>query len=439
MTGSLRTVHVALVEDERVLLDDAGRLPAFTRDVEADGPHPTATASTLLADAAHLGPVVVLDGANRLHVVGPRDGVPDSGRWVALDDLPAGVREPVTTVVRQHRGTPPAGRPDWYAPRWHDEVEAWLDAVLAGRGRRRTGPLRTHRVWSISAVHTVATDRGTLWFKASCEHFSAEAAIVETIARHLPDLVPEVVAVERRRGWLLTEPLPGREAAGAPADVARALAPLWAAAQVASLGWLDELRGAGAPDRGLDATLSSWREALANPELDGLSDDERRRLGEVVPVVEARLRELWACGFPDTLGHGDLHDGNVARDGADLRVFDWSDGCITHPFLDGTHLAHWISERDGGDAADRTPAVLAPWREAFPNADFDRAVELAPLADTVFQTVTFDRLTRAGEAGTGDLDGVVLMLTRKVLAAAGPQPRIGIRTSRSSATSTARS
>lgn len=416
VTGKIRTIRVALTDGERVWLDHDGHLPSFEVDSAAGGPTATATASRLLTDAVHLAPVIVLDDTNRLHVVGPRNGEPGSGRWGALGDLPADMRAPVATAVAQHVGTPPTGRPDWYAPGWHEEVETWLDLAMADSGRSRTGSLRVHRVWSISAVHTIDTDRGTLWFKASCDHFRAEAGIVEVLARHLPQLVPEVVAVERGRGWLLTEPLAGVDDDGVAAEAAVALAPLWAKAQVESLDWLDELRAVGAPDRGVEPTLMAWREALAtNGELDALTDAERTALATAVPVVESRLRELWACGFADTLGHGDLHSGNVAHDGDHVRIFDWSDGCVTHPFLDGTHLAHWLGDDDGSNTVDRARDLLSPWRAAFPAANFDRAVELAPLADCVFQTVTFDQIVRAGEPGTGDLDGVVLMLTRKIL------------------------
>ena len=424
MNRPSRTIHVALTDGARVWVEPDGTLPAFVQTSGAGGPTATAAASRLLTDAVHLAPVIVLDDSNRLHVVGSRGGAPRGGAWTPLGNVADHVRSSIERAVVEHRGPLPAGRPEWYAPGWHDEVERWVDAVLHGTGRRRTGALRTHRIWSISAVLTVPTDCGTLWFKASCEHFGAEAAIAATVARHVPDLAPRVVAVEAERCWLLTEPLSGVSDDGAPTDTDARLAPLWAAAQVDSLGWLDELRAAGAPDRGLGPTLARWREVIeTNPEVAALSPDERVRLARAVPVVESRLRELWSCGFPDTLAHGDLHSGNVSDDGTDLRIFDWSDGCITHPFLDGTHLAHWISDADGSEPENRVRSVLAPWREAFPTADFDRAVELAPLADLVFQAVTFDALTRSIEAGTGDFDGVVTMLARKVVDRVGARER----------------
>ena len=67
----------------------------------------------------------------------------------------------------------------------------------------RTGPIRTHRVWGISDVFEVPTDRGVLWFKACCDHFIAEAAIVRRLAQRIGHLVPLLVAGDDRAGWLL--------------------------------------------------------------------------------------------------------------------------------------------------------------------------------------------------------------------------------------------
>ena len=132
---------------------------------------------------------------------------------------------------------------------------------------------------------------------------------------------------------------------------------MWAAAQLASLAWLDELRAAGCPDRGPGPTLAAWRDVLAHdPEMALLADDERAAVLGAADEVEARVREFWSTGLPDTLAHGDLHPGNVAYDGQDLRLFDWTDACISHPFLDGSHLAYFVASDD----AARTPISSSP-------------------------------------------------------------------------------
>lgn len=425
MTGSTRTHHVALVRDDTVLVADDGSLPTFVQDLEADdAPDPTAYASTFTGHGVHLAPVVLLpqDDADRrpdrLHVLALRGRPAPGGDWRRVADLAEPLRTAVGTALEQYAGEAPPRRPGWFRRDWHDRVEAWVDAQLSTTGRRRTGPLRTHRVWSISAVFEVPTDRGTLWFKACCDHFIAEAAILHRLAQRIGDLVPELVATHDEAGWLLMEPMRGASDSDRADGAVDVVAPRWAQAQIAALDWLDELRAAGCPERGLEATLEAWHDVLAtSPELVDLTDDERAELPAAALRADARVREFWACGIPDTLSHGDLHPGNVAYDGREVRIFDWTDGCVTHPFLDGSHLAgvlDWYGTGEG--EADRVlQAYAQPWREALPQADVDRALELAPLADLVFQSVTFAHIASATEDGGGDFAGVVARFTRAVI------------------------
>ena len=422
-----RTHHVALVHDGTVWTED-GSLPTFVH-AEDDG-DPTRTATRLVSDAVHAAPPIPLpqpDEAVRadvLHVLALR-GDPEhvaDGAWLPVGELAEPFGERVGTAAAQYAGTAPRQRPDWFRTGWYDRVEAWIDDCLSARGSRRTEPVRIHRVWSISAVLEVPTSGGTLWFKACCDHFRAEAAILHRLCQRLPDLVPTVVAADEAEGWLLMEPLAGTSdrAEGA----AEALAPVWAAAQLASLDWLDELRTAGCPDRGVEPTLAAWRGVLArDPEMALLRDDERAAVLGAAGEVEARVREFWSTGLPDTLAHGDLHPGNVAYDGQDLRLFDWTDACISHPFLDGSHLAYFVAS-DGADAAaeQQLAAFAEPWRVAYPEADVDRALALAPLADLVFQTVTFAAIAAATEDGAGDFTGTVAFLVKASARQVGALP-----------------
>lgn len=425
MSDAQRTHHVALVHDDVVLVGSDGSLPTFVQDLEDDdAPDPTAYASTVAGHGVHLAPVVLLREddtdrrPDRLHVLALR-GEPDPGAdWRRVGDLAEPWRSAVGTALEQHRGQAPPRRPDWFRPRWHDRVEAWVDDRLAGTGRRRTSPIRTHRVWSISAVFEVPTDRGTLWFKACCDHFVAEAAILHRLAQRIGDLVPGLVATDDEAGWLLMEPMRGASDSDRADGAVDVVAPRWAQAQVAALDWLDELREAGCPERGLEATLAAWHDVLAtSPELGDLTADERAGLPAAARRADTLVREFWACGIPDTLCHGDLHPGNVAYDGREVRIFDWTDGCVSHPFLDGSHLAGMLDWYGAGEGeADRVRQAYAqPWREALPEADVDRALELAPLADLVFQTVTFAQIAGASEDGAGDFSGVVAGFTRAVI------------------------
>ncbi|UUZ61377.1 phosphotransferase [Nocardioides sp. B-3] len=237
-------------------------------------------------------------------------------------------------------------------------------------------------MWSISAVARVPTDGGDLWLKAPCEHFPAEGSVHATVSRLFPDLVPILVAVNEVEGWLLMKPLSGEEddtrAAGGGLEVATR----WAAAQIEAVSYVDELVAGGCRRRGVEETIAGFKQLLeTSTELALLTDDELEAVRAC--DLEAVVREFWAAGIPDTLTHGDLHLGNVARDGTDLRIFDWTDGCVSHPFLDAAHLAHFTRSRPGDAGLESTYAER--WRAAYPLADIDTVVRLAPIVDSVFQ------------------------------------------------------
>ena len=249
--------------------------------------------------------------------------------------------------------------------------------------------------------------------KAACDVFREEAAIHRVLAAHFPDDVPVLVAEDDDRGWLLMEPMRGSTEATRSSGATTALAARWPQVQLESLALLDELRTAGCPVRDADATVVAYRHALeSSPELSALSADELAGLRGSVDEVERLVRELWDCGLPDTLSHGDLHLGNIAHDGAELRVFDLTDCCVSHPLLDAWHLACFD---DRGPLGDTLLAGFADaWRQAYPEARVDRAVQLAGVADLVFQVDTFSRIAAATEpASAYELGGIVPWLLRR--------------------------
>lgn len=391
-----------------MLVDGTGALPPLpaTED-ERD----LADVLALVDADIPVAPTARLADGRLVHVVGARHtetGPAASGRFVAPEALadPALVEVVARAIAELDPARVPAGRPDWFRPGWFDLIEAWIDAVLAPTGRRRIGPVEPFRLWSISAVVRVPTDDGVLWCKAACEHFRAEPRIHTAVAALFPDLVPRVVAVEAAEGWALMEPTAGAEPSAQPSGAALAVAGRWAAAQLASIEHLPELLAAGLEHRGADATIGAFRRLLAeSAELELLSPEELVAIRAAADRALALTRECWAAGIPETLSHGDLHLGNVAWDGETLCIFDWTDGCVSHPFLDAAHL---VGSAGPGAADGSQEAYAEVWRAAFPDADIERALALAPLADLVLQTVTFERIAAATEPQSAwELGGVV--------------------------------
>lgn len=406
------TEHVALLHQGRVLVDATGTLPSF---VAPEDEGTLAAALALVGADIAIAPTAKLPDDRRVHVVGRRRPAPaPSGRLVDPADVadPAVAEAVARAVAELDPAHAPAARPAWFRPGWPDRVETWVDGVLAGSGRHRTGPLVPVKMWSISAVARVVTDAGDLWIKAPCEHFRAEARVHPTVAGLFPDLVPTLVAVEKTEGWLLMEPMRGADDADRAEGAALEVARRWATAQLEAVAHVDDLVAGGCSRRGVEETLAGFRRVVGGSlELPLLSHDELEAVRGCADDLEVLVRELWSAGIPDTLSHGDLHLGNVAWDGRTLRLFDWTDGCVTHPFLDASHLTHFERSRPGGPDLEATYAE--PWRAAYPDVDIDRILVLARLADLVFQAVTFDDIVGSTEpASRWELGGVVADILR---------------------------
>jgi aminoglycoside phosphotransferase (APT) family kinase protein len=65
----------------------------------------------------------------------------------------------------------------------------------------------------------------------------------------------------------------------------------------------------------------------------GITSAKYQRLSDLAPRFAAQCHELAQCAIPESLHHGDLHDGNIfVRDGRYI-FFDWGDASVTHPFF----------------------------------------------------------------------------------------------------------
>ena len=283
----------------------------------------------------------------------------------------------------------PEERPPWARPGWRAEATAWLETAIADADFQQTEPVEVVEQWPLSSVLRCATDGGRVYLKAVFSTFRHEPALTQALANEHPGLVPEILAVDPSRGWMLMRELSGSligelnvetwaDALRAAAGVHRA----WSA----RTGELFEL---GAHDRRLATLAVEIEDAF---EAAGLADSER-----AVEQLQSRCEKLGEGLLPQTLVHGDLHPWNVMVDGDKLRIFDWSDACVSHPLFD---LPTFVQRADDeGVRKSMLETYLVAWADLASLEELRAAYELAlPLAH-VHHAISYLRINDALEPG----------------------------------------
>jgi hypothetical protein len=223
----------------------------------------------------------------------------------------------------------------WTDPAWLREVHEWIESALDHLGVDAAGEVEQSHIAPWSTAIRVPVDEGDLWFKANMPALACEAKVVEILGRTQPSSVPDLLAIDRDRGWMLTADagVPLLEVLTRDRELRRWLdvLPRYAQLQLAAIADVGELLAAGVPDRRLDKLPQQYEELLG--ETPGLTPDELARLDRLRPRVRELCDQLAAYGIPETLQHNDLHDGQVFVRGDDYRFLDWAEACISHPFL----------------------------------------------------------------------------------------------------------
>jgi hypothetical protein len=218
----------------------------------------------------------------------------------------------------------------------------WIHIETERHAIRITGEIEQPHVYAWSTVLHVPTDQGKLFFKATAPETLYEAALTQALATWFPDCMPELVAVDAGRGWMLMrdggEPLrasvrPAKDSAPWKPVIAR-----YAEVQVGLSQHLTQLLSLGLPDHRLRMlpALYTWlladQESLMIDQEKGLTSAEWQELKDKTARFEQICAGLADYGIPESLNHGDFHDGNILlRDGR-ITFFDWGDGSVTHPF-----------------------------------------------------------------------------------------------------------
>jgi hypothetical protein len=314
--------------------------------------------------------------------------------WLALADAdpeplaPPELAPYVEKWLAIARGAPiPEARPPWARPGWLAEATMWLEASIVEAGLGSNGPVEVVEQWPLSSVLRRGTGDGHVYMKAVFSTFRHEPALTRALAEEHPTLVPEVLAVDVSRGWLLMRELNGVQIGDLDVEE-------WTDALRAAAGfhrhWSErtsELLALGAHDRTLATLVSEIRAAVEEAALEAPDG--------VVSELERRCGELGECALPQTLVHGDFHPWNVMVDGDDLRIFDWSDACVSHPLFDLPTFLLRASDESARESM--LEAYLEIWTDLASAEELRAAYDLAlPLAH-VHHAVSYLRINEALE------------------------------------------
>ena len=320
------------------------------------------------------------------------DQTPLEGSWMDQEATTALIDERERTAVGQwftekREGSPQSLQP-WEYPGWFATAADWIDVKLPDGVR-----VDQFATWSVSSLHRVETAAGRYYFKAAPTIFRYEAVVTEMLAERFPETIPRPIAVDSDRGWFLTADF-GDEL------VATMDPPHWEGAldalvtlQRSSVASVESLLGSGCLDR-RPGVLQSQVKELAADGSEWLPDELASRLRAAVPRFQDLCEEIASSPIPDTLVHGDFHAENVAVSEGRYLIFDWTDACIAHPFVDvATFLRH--AERTSTDRPTRDrwrDRYLDGWKDlASHDVASDLFERMAPLA-AMHQAITYRSL-----------------------------------------------
>jgi hypothetical protein len=240
------------------------------------------------------------------------------------------------------------------------------------------------RPWG--TVLRVPVAGGTVWFKACPPAQAFEPLLTAELSARWSDRVAEVLAYDEERRWLLlADAGTPADAFGNPPEAWLAALPRYAELQRGEAAHAAQHLAHGVPDQRLVGLPARYDELL---QLDlPLERDELSRLRQFAPRFARLCSDLAGYGVPETIQHDDLHHGNLYLHGDALRVLDWGDASISHPFASLVVTFRFLEERAKLAPGDPwftrlRDAYLEPWGSGLSDA-FTLALRVGAFARAI--------------------------------------------------------
>jgi hypothetical protein len=269
-------------------------------------------------------------------------------------------------------------------------VQEWIRASVEPVGEIE---IEHEEPWA--TVLRVPLADGVAWFKACAPVQAFEPRLTAQLFERWPVLLPEVLAFDENRAWLLlADAGTSVDEFGNPPEAWLEILPRYAELQRGEVSHLFDHLAHGVPDRRLERLPAGYEELLRldvpleRPEID--------RLREFQPRFAQLCVELAAAGVAESIQHDDLHCWNLYRDPDRLRVLDWGDASVSHPFASLVVTFRFLEEVTKlapGDPwfARLRDAYLEPWGPglvdvfslAYRVGSFARAIAYIPVRAAV--------------------------------------------------------
>src|SRR5688572_6257060 len=158
----------------------------------------------------------------------------------------------------------------WQDQAWQKEAHEWIRAQAQHQSIEINGEIEQPHIYPWSTVLRVPTNEGTLFFKATAAETVYEAALTHALAAWYPDCMPELLAVDTARGWMLMrdggEPL--RASIRPAQDIApwRPVIVRYAEVQIGLAEHITEVLSLRLPDHRLSVLPSLYTQLLADEE-----------------------------------------------------------------------------------------------------------------------------------------------------------------------------
>jgi Phosphotransferase enzyme family len=217
-------------------------------------------------------------------------------------------------------------------------AEDWIRSLV-----EPVGAIESVHERSWARVMRVPVAGGVTWFKACAQVQAFEPRLTAELYARWPDRVTEVLAVDESRRWLLLGDagIAVRELGNPPEAWLKAL-PSYAELQKGETAYAIDHVGHGVPDLRIMALLAGYERLVAS-ELP-LAKDDVDRLREYAPRFAELCSALAQLEIQESIQHDDLHMANLYSDGGKLRVVDWGDSSIAHPFFSLLETFRFLEE-----------------------------------------------------------------------------------------------